>query len=195
MIIWCHKRLWKKVGNLQLWWILDLLYLLILLHVLDRLRLCPWGLRQQAWQWWGVSVLVLQGRLHWEILWQDIQQLWPEWAVPVLPPARCLQPQWHSKVSLCGTVRGTLLLYRTLCTLYRHPCARCVCLLGAQDCLSNSATLLVINLACLRTALPVSLLCLCFQGASAWMDTKGMGSPASPLTCAVSQNGEVVHRM
>lgn len=33
------------------------------------------------------------------------------------------------------------------------------------------------------------------QGASAWMDTKVMGFPASPLTCAVSQNEEAVHRM
>lgn len=32
------------------------------------------------------------------------------------------------------------------------------------------------------------------QGASAWMDMKVTGFPASPLTCAVSQKKEAVHR-
>lgn len=164
IIIWCQKRSWKEVGNLQLWWILDFLYSLILLHALDRLWLCPWCLWQQAWQWGGVSVLVLQGRLHWEILWQDLQELWPQWAVPVLPPARCLQPQWHSKVSLCGTFRAHC-HYRAA-----TPVAVCGCVLGAQHGLSDSANLLDINLACSRdcsTCVPfvfILLRCICMDG-------------------------------
>lgn len=75
--------------------------------------------------------------------------------------------------SVCGGVRGTLLLYRALCTLYtlyRHPCARCVCLLGAQDGLSSSANLLMINPACLRdcsTCAPFVFMlprCICVDG-------------------------------